>query len=360
MADRLEALKRKLGTLESSALSVRQCREAALTMISDTVPFAAACCTSVDPVTLLSTGSSTDDVIEAIHHQLFAYEYGHGHEDYNSYEHLIHAPLPAASLSAATEGMLSRSGRFREVLAPAGFGDELRAVLLNEGACWGYLTLFRRTGEPAFREEERLILAAIAPGLAKSIKNVALKPSSSNITAKAKESGILILTDSLELSSSNASGAHWLAELRKLERIDAETLPRPLRAVCSRALVQSREYAASTQMNAAKVCLLMPDGLYLAIEASKLENPFGLVQLAVTMVPAKPADILPLITHAYALTAREYEVTERIIKGFSTKEMAQSLHISAYTVQDHLKSIFVKMGVNSRRELLRELVSKHS
>ncbi|MGO4546564.1 helix-turn-helix transcriptional regulator [Paenibacillus sp. 2TAB23] len=355
MMDRLEAFKRKLDTLGPASQSARHCREAALALIRNAVPFAAACCTSTDPITLLSTGSSTDDAIEAIHHRLFDYEYSHGHEDFNSYEHLIHAPLPAASLYAAAEGQPTRSGRYREVLEPAGFGDELRAVLIHEGACWGYLTMFRRTDEPFFREEECLFIASIAPSLAKSIKTAALRPAASDRVARRQEAGLVILSDRLEPSSFNAAAIYWLDELRKMEGLGPCTLPRPLRAVGSRALGQPGESSS-----AAKVCILMPDGSYLAIKASKLASSASLIQIGITIEQAKPADVLPLIAQAYGLSVRENEVIERMIKGFSTKEMAFSLHISAYTVQDHLKSIFAKIGVNSRRELLWELVARHS
>ncbi len=78
-------------------------------------------------------------------------------------------------------------------------------------------------------------------------------------------------------------------------------------------------------------------------------------QLAVILEPAPAEEIAPLMADAYDLSERERAVTRLVARGLSTNRIGRCLHISSYTVQDHLKAIFDKVGVSSRGELIARL-----
>jgi DNA-binding CsgD family transcriptional regulator len=76
---------------------------------------------------------------------------------------------------------------------------------------------------------------------------------------------------------------------------------------------------------------------------------------AVLVGSARPAECARIAADACGLTPREREVTRLVAAGLPTVAIAMQLHLSAWTVQDHLKAIFEKVGVATRGELVARL-----
>jgi DNA-binding CsgD family transcriptional regulator len=56
------------------------------------------------------------------------------------------------------------------------------------------------------------------------------------------------------------------------------------------------------------------------------------------------------------LSNREIDVAKIAAKGLSTKQIAIEMCLSRFTIQDHLKSIYRKLGVNNRAGLMRSIL----
>lgn len=87
-----------------------------------------------------------------------------------------------------------------------------------------------------------------------------------------------------------------------------------------------------------------------------LDRPTTTRSIVLTFETAAQASVGEMMIAARGLTAREQDVAALVLQGASTKVIAGALHLSPHTVQDHLKAIFGKLGVSSRRELIAEFV----
>jgi DNA-binding CsgD family transcriptional regulator len=95
---------------------------------------------------------------------------------------------------------------------------------------------------------------------------------------------------------------------------------------------------------------------WMSLRAAPLEGGDGGLDIVVSIEPTPRATLSRLALAARGLTAREEEVAVLVLRGVSTQGISAALHLSPHTVQDHLKAIFAKVGVSSRRELTATLV----
>lgn len=52
------------------------------------------------------------------------------------------------------------------------------------------------------------------------------------------------------------------------------------------------------------------------------------------------------------LTTREFEIVEMVLKGYTNKKISELMYISIYTVNAHLRKVYIKLSVKSRIELM--------
>lgn len=351
MGKRRDEMIKEIELLMHTTSCITAFQTAVIKTLRATITFQGVCFTTVDPYTLLSTGAYTDERIERIHHQLFMNEYGE--QDYNRHEELVKYVPHVASLSKATCGNLMKSKRYRNVLKFAGLGDELRVAFVYKRKCWGFLSLFRNEDEPFFSDEDCTYLISIMPAIAKvlRVKSVMLPITKEWSMIK---TGMIVVNDYFQPLFLNKGGEEWLSRLQKWEGLQEGDLPRSVRAVCSRVA------SPNTLGDVAKICMYTPDRQIVMIKASKMSGDHNQVCYTVSFERAQQEDIFHLLAEGYDFSVREKQVVERVMKGESTKQIAIYLNMSTYTVQDHLKSIFAKVGIGSRNELVWELFLKHS
>jgi DNA-binding CsgD family transcriptional regulator len=58
------------------------------------------------------------------------------------------------------------------------------------------------------------------------------------------------------------------------------------------------------------------------------------------------------------LAPAQTRVTELVLQGRSTQQIVNEVYISAYTVQEHVRAVFDKLGVRSRSDLMASLLER--
>ena len=345
-AKTLQLTRGKLNTLAHAGLDSFAYRERAIRDLHAVLPFDAAWWWTIDPV----SGFFTSGIFEPLpsDHAICGGLHGNefGETDYNKFRGLARRAGKVGVLSTATGGQLERSDRYQHMLAPLNYEHELRLTLSDHAALWGGLALLREPGAPDFTPSEAGHVASLGQVLTEGLR-IGVALGSVSIDTVPEGPGMLVVDDDLRILSITANAERWLQELT-----DGWTgLPDAVRSVVG--YVRQLHDGNTPEDRIPRARVRGSSGRWLAIYASRVhETGSESANTVVIIQEAKPSEIAPLIVHAYGLSPREAHVTSLVLQGLSTKEIAAELTLSPYTVQDHLKVIFEKVGVRSRRELV--------
>src|SRR6478672_2527542 len=159
----------------------------------------------------------------------------------------------------------------------------------------------------------------------------------------------------MAVTSINAEAERWIAELLDPAWIDIGTGPLPAAVFAAAAATARGEQDGPT---ASTIRLRSIDGLWLTLHASRLTGAAG-GQTAIVLEAARPAEMASVHLDVLGLTPAQTRVAALVLQGRSTHQIVTELHISSHTVQEHLRVVFDRLGVASRRELVATLLGAH-
>jgi DNA-binding CsgD family transcriptional regulator len=292
--------------------------------------------TSDAPAELIERGVFTTEGAAAAGELLMRSEYLVA--DVNTFASLAAKRVPVGILDHTTRGRPEKSARYRDLLVPSGIPHELRAAFVIRGRVWGAVHIARREGSGAFSQRDADALAQVTGAIAHGIR-ASLRFDAARRVTGVDAPGLVVLApdDGVELIT---PPAHELLDaLRGNSGIGPEALPSAVIALAS--FVRSGESGSNV------VTVPSADG-WMTLHASLP----GDGRVAVVIERASGPQSATVRLEACGATAREREVATLLARGLSNPEIAEALVISPHTVQDHIKSLFEKVGVTSRRELV--------
>jgi DNA-binding CsgD family transcriptional regulator len=312
------------------------------------------CWFTLDPASLLVTSHHDHGMIGELPPEWLAHEYYE--DDFHNLADVARSERGISTLHEATGGDPSRSHAWREYVQPYGGDQQLLVALRTQtGEAWGMLGLYREPGQPEFDREELEFLRAAAPHLAEGARRGLLVGEASE-PERPDAPGLIVLGDDWSIESLTPGVEPWLSELPDGDWEAHGKLPPAVLAVAGRALRTAEHNDAPGEVALARV--LSNEGRWIVLHGASLVAD-GARRAAVIIEPAHPARISPLLMAAYGLTDREQDVTRLVLRGDSTAQIAGELCVSTHTVQQHLKSVFEKTGVRTRRELVGKVFFAH-
>ena len=171
------------------------------------------------------------------------------------------------------------------------------------------------------------------------------------------EMGVLLLDAQLRPCGATNAARAWLRALEPAgtpypDGIPRSRLERRRQADGGRARRGSRAAGAGPRAHASH-------GRWAIVEAARLDGRDGGIAVSIRAAGrrrrARSSSPAPT-----GLTPRECELVVLLVEGLDTRRARRRLVISRHTVQDHLKSVFAKAGVRSRRELVSSVVAQAS
>ncbi len=157
------------------------------------VRFDSSCWLSIDPATHLPTSHFSHEF--SSDHLLLLATNEFLEDDVNKFRSLAAARSPVDWLDRATQQRRTNSARYREIMAPLGLGDELRAAFRAGGACWGFLCVHRQDGPHGFTPQEAQLIARLSTHVGEGLRRSLLTAAAAATGLDPDGPGVLVVDE---------------------------------------------------------------------------------------------------------------------------------------------------------------------
>jgi DNA-binding CsgD family transcriptional regulator len=296
--------------------------------------------TSDEPTELIERGIYTAETAGAAGELIVRSEYIV--EDRNTFAELAGRRVPVGTLEQATRGDLARSARYRDLLAPSGIPHELRAVFMIRGRAWGAVHIARSAESGPFAQADVDALARAAGPIAQGIRG-SLRFEAARRESGADAPGLVVLDPAGQVELITPAARDLLAALGADSLAYGEgKLPASVMSLAS--------FARADGDSGSKVVTVPSREGWLTLHATRPDP--GDDRVAIVIESASGPRSATVRLEAHGATAREREVATLLARGLTNPVIAEALVLSPHTVQDHIKSLFEKLDVGSRQELV--------
>lgn len=143
--------------------------------------------------------------------------------------------------------------------------------------------------------------------------------------------------------------------LRDMVGVNGVTADEPRIPAVLQALLPELRTRVRDRLDTSTVALLTVD---LCVRACLVDGGSGR-HLLLVFERVERKDAVQHNLERYALTRREREVVMLLLHGHPNRRIADQLFLTEYTVEDHMKRIFTKLGVRSRTALAAKILGWH-
>ncbi|MBN2122662.1 MAG: response regulator transcription factor [Deltaproteobacteria bacterium] len=261
---------------------------------------------------------------------------------------------------------LTRTEYYNDFLKPQSIHHQMTIHLKSGAHVLGVVALFRGRGAGPFSHRDKLKARIMAPYLSGALrsaiaveKNAALESVILSLLPDLPYEGLVILDRFLDPVYQDERATGILSTLNRSEQApetSSGAVPTVVYRYCKEALSAldpehgrsppERRFDLFSSGSGEKVSVKVRPVL------DRQKGPLFLLFL-------DPEEQILSMTHYLkdkGLTRREREVVHLLARGCRNLEIAQKLFISAYTVENHLRSIYRKMGVSNRTAVVHRLL----